>query len=298
MRRSNRPSPISGAATRLRDVEAFIDVGAGAALWTATRGAGAPVLLLHGGPGICDYLAPVADMLDDVATVPRYEQRGYGRSPEVEPIDIETLVADIESLRVALGHERWAVVGHSWGATLGLLYALAHPQRATRLAYVSGVGITEEWKPEFRRNRNERLTERERVRWDEVARRIDDGASDPALETEAAEFLVRTDFADVSRLALAPRPFFAYPPNRRVNARLNADWTRLVDSGLLPERARALRVPTLVLHGDADPRPAWPARALAELIPDARFVLLDDVGHEPFWERPEPMREHLRGFLA
>ncbi|TMC07353.1 MAG: 16S rRNA (guanine(966)-N(2))-methyltransferase RsmD [Chloroflexi bacterium] len=110
--------------------------------------------------------------------------------------------------------------------------------------------------------------------------------------------MLRTDFADVSRLALAPRPFFAYPPNRRVNARLNADWTRLVDSGLLPERARALRVPTLVLHGDADPRPAWPARALAELIPDARFVLLDDVGHEPFWERPEPMREHLRGFLA
>jgi pimeloyl-ACP methyl ester carboxylesterase len=83
-----------------------------------------------------------------------------------------------------------------------------------------------------------------------------------------------------------------------VNARLNAEWTPLVDSGVLRERARALRVPTLVLHGDGDPRPAWPARELAELIPGARFVLLDDVGHEPFWERPEPLRGQLRGFLA
>ena len=298
MRRSNGPSRICGAATRLPDVEAFIDVGGGAALWTATRGAGGPVLLLHGGPGICDYLAPVAGMLDDVATVHRYEQRGCGRSPEVEPIDIETLVADIESLRITWGHQRWAVVGHSWGASLGLLYALAHPQRVTRLAYVSGVGITEEWEPEYRRNRNERLTEGERARWGEVARRIEDGAADPALENEAAEFLVRTDFADASRIGLAPRPFFVYPPNRRVNARLNAEWTRLVDSGQLPERARALRVPTLVLHGDADPRPPWPARGLARLIPGARFVLLDDVGHEPFWERPEPLRERLRAFLA
>ena len=287
----------SGAATRLRDVEAFVDVN-GASVWTATRGSGPPVLLVHGGPGICDYLAPVADMLDDIATVHRDEQRGCGRSPEVEPIDIETLVTDIEALRVAWGHERWAVVGHSWGAALALLYAFAHPQRVTKLAYVSGVGITEEWKTEFRRNRASRLTERERARWEELAQRLESSEGDQALETEFSELQMKPDFVDPWRFLDVPRPFFAYPWNRRVNARLFVDWTRLVDSGVLRDRARGLRVPTLVLHGDGDPRPAWPARELAGLIPNARFVLLDDVGHEPFWERPKPLRDQLRGFLA
>lgn len=282
---------------RLRDVEAFVEVN-DASLWTATRGSGHPVLLVHGGPGICDYLAPVADMLDGVATVHRYEQRGCGRSPEVEPIDIETLVADIDALRVAWGHERWALIGHSWGATLALLYAITHPARVTKLVYLSGVGITEEWVPEFRRNRRGRLTEAERARWEDVGRRIDAGDADPGLVSEWAEFLVRTDFADPSRLSMAPRPFFAFPANQRVNVRLNADWTRLVDTGVLREKARGLQVPALVLHGDGDPRPSWPARELAGLIPGARFVLLENVGHEAFWERPEPLRDHLRGFLA
>ena len=256
------------------------------------------MLVLHGGPGICDYLEPVSDMLGDIATVHRYEQRGCGRSAEVEPIDIASLLADIEALRVSWAHERWALVGHSWGATLALLYAIEHPQRVTKLVYVSGVGVTDAWRPEYRRIRGERLSASELARWTQVDERIAAGDRDPTLEFEWAEFLMKVDFADASRLSKVPRPFFAYPMNRGVNERLNAEWSRLVDSGVLRERARSLQVSTLVLHGAADPRPSWPAREVAELMPRARFVLLDHVGHEPFWERPEPLREHLCGFLA
>jgi proline iminopeptidase len=281
----------------LPDVERFIDAN-GARLWTATRGHGPAVLLLHGGPGICDYLAALADMLDDVATVHRYEQRGCGRSAAAEPIDIETLVADIEALRTHWGVERWALVGHSWGATLALLCAFAHPERVTKLAYLSGVGITEDWIPEYRRNREARLTPAERARAAEIASRQAAGVTDARLDAEAMELLMTSDFADRSRLGRMPRPPFPFPTDRSVNARLNAEWTGLVDSGVLAAKARALRVPTLVAHGAADPRPAWPARQLADLIPGARFVLLPDVGHEPFWERPDELRAELRAFLA
>jgi proline iminopeptidase len=280
----------------LRDVEAFVDAN-GASFWTATRGEGDPVLVLHGGPGLCDYLEPVAEMLSDKATVHRYEQRGCGRSPEVEPIDVATLVADIEALRLAWSHERWALVGHSWGAALALLYAFAHPGRVTKLAYISGVGITEDWRSDFRRARVERLTEQEFERWQELSRRLASEETDPALESELAEYQLKPDFADATRFSQVPRPFFAYAPNRRVNARLNAEWTKLVESGELRKRARTLSVPTLVVHGAGDPRPSWAARALADLIPGSRFVLLDDVGHEPFWERPELLRDQLRAFL-
>lgn len=64
----------------------------GASLWTATPGCGPPVALCHGGQGIYDYLGPVAAMIDDVAAVRRYDQRGCGRSDDVGPYDVRTFV--------------------------------------------------------------------------------------------------------------------------------------------------------------------------------------------------------------
>ncbi|WP_242066336.1 alpha/beta fold hydrolase [Brevibacillus laterosporus] len=49
-------------------------------LWTKREGGGIPILLCSGGPGCCDYLEPVADMLSDLAQVIRFDQRGCGRS--------------------------------------------------------------------------------------------------------------------------------------------------------------------------------------------------------------------------
>ena len=101
----------------------------GVSLWTATQGAGPPVVLCHGGPGIYDYLEPVADMIADLVTAHRYDQRGCGRSEDRGPYNVATFVADLDALREHWGYEAWTVVGHSWGATLALLYAIEHPER-------------------------------------------------------------------------------------------------------------------------------------------------------------------------
>ena len=49
------------------------------------------------------------------------------------------------------------MVGHSWGATLALLYAIEHPERVERLGYVSGTGIDPAWHDAYRENRAARL---------------------------------------------------------------------------------------------------------------------------------------------
>ena len=280
----------------LPDREVMIAVN-GTALWTATRGSGPPVVLLHGGPGICDYLGSVSDMLEDVATVHRYEQRGCGRSPATEPIDIPTLVADLEALRVAFGHKRWALLGHSWGSSLALEYAFAHPDRVTKLVRLSSASFHDRWRAEHRANARARLSEEERAHRDDVQRRLAAGERDPRLEQEAMELLLLTDFCDRSRVAALPRPLFAFPTNWALNTRLVAERAARIAADDYPARARGLRIPTLVIHGERDPRPAWAAREVADLLPDARFVLLPDVGHEPFWERPELLRSELRSFL-
>lgn len=129
-------------------------------LWTIQQGYGLPLLLCNGGPGACDYLAPVATMVDTIARVIRWEQRGCGRSSHHPPYDLITCIEDMEQIRQAYALEQWFVGGHSWGANLALAYALAHPDRVRGLLYLAGTGITEAWKPAYRRARDSRGEQR------------------------------------------------------------------------------------------------------------------------------------------
>ncbi|SFH05005.1 proline iminopeptidase [Palleronia marisminoris] len=97
---------------------------------------GVPVVVLHGGPGggcspsMRRYFDP------EHYRIILFDQRGCGRSrPHASVVDNTTwhLVADIELIRSTLGIEKWVVFGGSWGATLALIYAEAHPDRVRHL---------------------------------------------------------------------------------------------------------------------------------------------------------------------
>jgi proline iminopeptidase len=128
-------------------------------LWTISQGKGLPVMLCNGGPGCCDYLGPVAEMMNDLVCVYRWEQRGCGRSAAVPPYDHATCLTDLDALRNYFGHDRWIIGGHSWGANLALDYATNFPHRVLALIYLAGTGITEDWRPAFQQAQRER-TER------------------------------------------------------------------------------------------------------------------------------------------
>ena len=143
--------------------ERLIAVGV-AELWVAEQGAGTPMVLCNGGFGCCDYLGPVAAMADDLARMVRWEPRGCGRSSPGGPYDLGTMLTDLEALRVAFGHERWVVGGHSAGADLALAYALSHPDRTLALVYLSGTGVQDDrqWHAAYEEGkvrRGERLPE-------------------------------------------------------------------------------------------------------------------------------------------
>ncbi|MGE3597024.1 MAG: alpha/beta fold hydrolase [Dehalococcoidia bacterium] len=110
----------------------------GATLWVAEQGEGSPLVLCNGGPGCCDYLGPVAAMVDDLARVYRWEPRGCGRSSATPPYDLEASLTDLDALREALGYDRWIVGGHSAGADLALAYALTYPERTRAVICMSG----------------------------------------------------------------------------------------------------------------------------------------------------------------
>lgn len=95
------------------------------------------VVFLHGGPGGGTSKASATFFDPAIYRVILFDQRGSGRSLPLGEIRENTsvhLVADIEVLRKHLGITRWHVFGGSWGSTLALLYAQAHPEAVISLA--------------------------------------------------------------------------------------------------------------------------------------------------------------------
>src|SRR3954454_14407016 len=113
-----------------------LDVGDGHDIYVESVGrlGGMPAVYLHGGPG--SGCQPDHRRLFDPERFHAvlFDQRGAGRSRpkgKREHNTLPHLIADMEIIRDKFGFERWMLVGGSWGATLALAYAQAHPDRVT-----------------------------------------------------------------------------------------------------------------------------------------------------------------------
>lgn len=97
---------------------------------------GKPAVFIHGGPGAGAQPFDRRFFNPERYRVVLFDQRGCGRSRPHASLEQNTtphLIADIERIRSRLGIQRWLVFGGSWGSTLSLAYAQAHPERVTEL---------------------------------------------------------------------------------------------------------------------------------------------------------------------
>lgn len=253
----------------------------GCELWTTVTGDGPPVILCHGGPGLWDMFADLADMLAPAMTVIRWDQRGCGRSARRGPYSLARTVADLDAVRSHFGVDRAAVFGHSWGASVALRYALDHADNVDRLVYCSGVGIGHAWHASYERNlaarlgpdwsRGAELTDRELA-----IRQWTADFADPATARAYAEHMAT--------------PWF------EINYECNSTMDGLDDAALMSE-CRELPVPTLILDGAQDIRPRWAVDSLERALPSVTRVTVD-TGHVPWLEAPDRVREVLLAYLA
>jgi proline iminopeptidase len=269
----------------------------GCVLWTETVGDGRPLVLCHGGPGLWDMFGDVAPGLAGAAgvTAVRWDQRGCGRSQRRGPYSLARSVADLDAVRAGRGVPAVDLLGHSWGATLALAYALAHPDRVRSLVYVSGTGVDPDdpWRPAFYAKAEARLGP------SGVARRAELRAADPLRRgREVAVLEWSAEFEDADRAVDLARAMADpwYELNRECSAAVNEDvraWLPGVEA-----RCRELAVPVLIVDGERDIRPRWAVDSLHRALPRVRRVTLPGAGHLPWVEDPAGFRRAVVGFLG
>ncbi len=263
----------------------------GVRLAYAVHGSGPPLLVVS-----CwlshlqeDWQSPVwrhfLDELGGIATVARYDERGFGLSDwSVTDFSLPARVADLEAIVDALGFERFALLGMSGGAPVAISYAARHPERVSRLVLYGGIAIG-------------------------CFGAIDDPAAEEAFRALIRAGWARPDgtFRRVFTSIFIPdadeiQMSWLDDLQRASTSTANAVASRIARQeinvmGLLPE----ITAPTLVLHARGDRAVAFDhARDIAARIPGARFVPLDSRNHilladEPAWRT---FMTEVTGFLG
>jgi proline iminopeptidase len=254
---------------------------------------GFPALFLHGGPG--SQARALHRQFFDPAfyRIVLFDQRGCGRStPRGSTEDNTTpdLVRDIETLRSALALERMLVFGGSWGATLALAYATAHPRRVAGLvlrgvflgtraevdAYVQGLRGAEGGDPV--------------ERYHGLVNQPDEASASAAARRwlDYEEALMGLGAAQAS----GARPEAASLARARVQLHYLVHECFLPPDGLLSRLAPLAETPALIVQGRRDRVcPPDAAQALAARLPGAELRFVEEGGHSA--EAPA-MAEALR----
>jgi pimeloyl-ACP methyl ester carboxylesterase len=257
-------------------------------------GAGPPVLLLHGGPGLgFDYLRDLADELAHENDVAWYQQRGLAPSAVGAPASVAADVGDARRVLDALGWRQAYVVGHSWGGHLALHVAAAMPERLLGVIAVDPLGAVGDGRwPEFDEEIFRRTPARVRERAREIDERSTAGAVSEELALEGMRLVWPAYFADPDR---AP-PM----PELRIATERSAEMVPSILQELpaLEARLPGIRVPVGFVHGSRSPMPLAASTDAAERIPGAWVEIVEGAGHFVWVEAPGAVRASLRRLTA
>jgi proline iminopeptidase len=253
-------------------------------------GSGFPLIVLHGGPGLDHTMfRPWLDPLGDEFRLLYVDERGQGRSEHVDPetLSLEVFARDVDLLAQALGLDRFALLGHSFGAIVTTWHAT---EVGTAAAYVISGGADASGP----------------MMADVEASLEAMGEQGVAIaETWEREQTVESE-AELKELLAAQMPFHFHgevPPGYGEETVGSPEVLRhfaRIGYGDFDYRPRLANVrrPTLVVVGEHD-RTTTPraARILHEGIEGSELLVVPDAGHMSFVEDRQRYLDAVRGFL-
>lgn len=244
------------------------------------QGQGAPLVLLHGFPFNGALWAEQVRALNDHHRVITPDLRGHGQSPAPEgTYGMDTIAADVLRLLDHQGIDKAAIMGHSMGGYVTLALWRLAPERFSAM----GLICTHAWAdtPEVRANRENQ------------AHQVFVHGSSYMAEAMMPRLFAPNAAPDESYIEVARSMILGTRPIGIMGA-LRGMAARPDSSGLLP----GIGVPVLVVAGDSDAIiPLHRAEAMAQAIPNATLVTIENAGHMPMLEQPQATALAIRNFL-
>ncbi len=271
----------------------------GVSLFFKTMGSGDPIIVLHGGPGF-DHrqFLPYIWRLAEHHKVILFDQRGTGLSSgpvDSESISIDSFIADIEAVRREFGIEKMNLLGHSWGGILAMHYGIRHPDKLKTLVLASTAASFESF-AEMRANYEADRLPGDAALLEEITSSEEYKNGDPDAIQSFWRVYFKPYFADqplVSGMDL----IFTENTIENGNTVARHIFESIGEFDLHAE-LEAIRCPTLVIHGDADPMPVKYAELIHESIEGSRLVIVEGAGHWLFVDGTEAFTSSVEDFLS
>jgi len=231
------------------------------------------VALLHGGPGAAGEMTPVAIELSKSHGVLEPFQTASSLNGQLD---------ELKEFLQAGATPPVSIVGFSWGAMLGFMFAARHPSFVKKLVMVGSPPFDDKHSAGITRTRLSRLTQRQRAEADDLASALKDPRSKHKNDS----------FARLGQLMSEADAFDPLPHEDEIVYRqdiFERVWKEAEEqrsSGELLAQGRQIHCPVIAIHGDYDPHPAegvW--LPLSRVLEDFTFVQLEKCGHKPWVEK-------------
>jgi 3-oxoadipate enol-lactonase len=236
------------------------------------RGAGKPLMLVHGFPLDHTSWNEVAALLENDFDLILPDLRGFGGSTTVEsPYRMSDMADDLAGLLEHLGIEKTAIAGHSMGGYVSLAFAKKYPKRVNGLALVSSQAGADA--PEQKEGRYK------------TAQNVAEKGVEVVAEAMTPKFSANADIQALAGEAIRKQGKPAVIGALKAMAERDDSIPAL----------SSFDFPVVLIHGDADTLvPLERAQAIKTILPSARLTVVTAAGHLPMIEFPQQVAEALK----
>jgi proline iminopeptidase len=304
----------SSAATPIANYsmqEGFIDAH-GVLIYYMTVGRGAPLLIVHGGPGAShDYFLPYLLPLARHNRLIFIDERGSGKSESLEDpkgYTVENMVEDVEAVRQGLALGRISLLGHSYGGVLAQAYALKYQNNLTHLILASTFPSTKQMNEVFARMK-EKMDPELRERIDKMEKEgLFGHGKDYEKNRYTSDYMIAAWGEGYFPYLYHNRPDPNYDPIQNgvmswdlYREMWGSDGEFVIDGNLKSveyvDQLPSVHVPTLIIAGDHDECDPSLSQEMHEKIAGSQIVILPGSGHMTFVDQPNLFIASVDGFL-
>lgn len=291
--------------------EGFIDAN-GVLIYYMTVGRGAPLMIVHGGPGAShDYFLPYLLPLARHNRLVFIDERGSGKSQILQDpkgYTVENMVEDVEAVRQGLGLGKMSLLGHSYGGVLAQAYALKYQSNLTHLILASTFPSTKQMNEVFVRMK-EKMDPQVR---EDINRMEKEGLFGHGKDYEknryTADYMIAAWGEGYFPYLYHNRPDPNYDPIQSgatswdlYREMWGSDGEFVIDGNLKSveyvDRLPSIHVPTLIIAGDHDECDPSLSQEMHQKIAGSKIVILPSSGHMTFVDQPDMFNSSVDGFL-